>query len=252
MTALIRLSYVGLGISIFTLSIAFESGIDDFVSSMALIVVAYAPLMTLSMTATLITRERENSTFDQLLTLPVSEWRIVWSKFRSSLRAPIVITFSFILIPYVFALFFNHDLVAMGLQTAYWMPYVLAYLILYSAVAILFSCLCRKNVTAVISAFLVFGGMLLAPPVMMVLYEMAQDWTVTHALGVDRLIAFVIRVIGPFISPYYFLETAVKNWEGFELADDFGFLIFEAACVCLLAYVILRVASGMLALRRGS
>ena len=249
LTALIRMCYLGLAISLMIFWIPLQTDSVDFTQVMSYIVIGFAPLLTFSMTATLITREREGSTFDQLLTLPVSEWRIVWSKFRSSLRAPLVVVLSFMPLPYILFFLFKDEKLGLLTETLKRTPFVLSYVILFSAVAIFFSAICRRNVTAVISAFLAIGLMNLCPMLMIGLYEIINHG-IWHELGVDQIVALATQVIGPFVSPYYSLQTALHDWEDLTPATGWGYILAEAAGVVLLSLGFLRAAAWRMALRR--
>ncbi|HUT24808.1 MAG TPA: ABC transporter permease subunit [Sumerlaeia bacterium] len=226
---LIRLGYGAVFASIvLTSAMGFRGDIEAF-SFFAKWMVALIALFVPVVSATAISKEREEKTMDLLMSSLVSPRRIVWAKALIPIRFFLALALVSLIFP---------GLIQVSMHTLYpsWTagsrlstpmvalakvaPMMLAFGVLYAAAGVFCSSLCKRNISAIVSTYLLVLAMMGAPLLVDLLFEMLRGTPTSLARGVALAYEALGRLrdyVCPLISPIHYFGRKVNP------LGDFGF-----------------------------
>jgi len=198
-----RMACYGSLFSLLLFFAAFEDDAGDTMRTLAQGAMGFMLFFGPALTASCISREREENTMDLLATSLMRPSRIVWGKMRACLRLYLSMALGIMVLPLVIRAIFWQDRLSIVLQFLHVVPFLLAFSALFAAVGVYFSACCRKNATAIVLTYITIILMLLSPLVLLLAQEglFAQARWAGHAFGLWTIRAAVCPLICPF---YYF------------------------------------------------
>jgi len=250
---LIRLGYGAIFASLVVSCVAGSSG--DFrtfsviAGWMTLLISLFVPILS----ATCFSREREEGTLDLLQSSLLSTRAITWAKFRVSVRFIVFL----VLVSWIIPVLMQTSIAVSG-RGSKWSaptgaaiklaPMMFAFGVLYAAVGVLVSSWCRRNLTAIVSAYAVMAGLMFAPFALGFGAEMlgaAPDST-AGGLGVLQGALLNLReTVGPVVSPFHYFLTAIESRSGdaYPAHAQWGFVLRHAGFVLLLSAMCVEAAA---------
>ena len=243
-----RIACYGSLFSLLLFFAAFEDDAGDTMRTLAQGAMGFMLFFGPALTASCISREREENTMDLLATSLMRPSRVVWGKMRACLRLYLSMALGIMVLPLVIRAIFWQDRLSIVLQSLHVVPFLLAFSALFAAVGVYFSARCRKNATAIILTYITIILMLLSPLVLLLAQEglFAQARWAGHAFGLWTIRAAVCPLICPFY--YFYME-----YGGFgHIFHDWNSVPVVALHTCLvlgLAGFLFRQASAQFAKR---
>ncbi len=249
---LIRLSYIGVALSVFT---AFPAAFqNDDKEAMYIIgftavgfMLAFAPILS----ATSLCKEREEDTLNLLVCSPLTLKQIIWAKYLTSLKLMLIIAASTMLLPVL--IYFIPNSLGRALEIMLRLiPYIVSVAALYAAVGILCSALCRRSTTAIVLGYFMMGLMLFSPVLLLIIAEMLHLNNNIYAEPAPvQSIHFVLYYLTPFLSPLSSLEKGLverRNPSEFiGINWSFFYILVQSAGMLLLSKWILIKTESRLA-----
>jgi ABC-type transport system involved in multi-copper enzyme maturation permease subunit len=232
---LIRLGYGAVFVSmVLTGVMGFRGDMEAF-SFFAKWMVALLALLVPVVSATAISKEREEKTMDLLMSSLVSPRRIVWAKALIPIRFFLALALISLIFPGLIQIsmhmprsaWTNYASWTAGSRLSTPMialakvaPMMLAFGVLYAAAGVFCSSLCKRSISAIVSSYLLVLAMMGAPLLVDLLFEMLRGAPTSLARGV----AFAHAALGrlrdyacPLISPIHYFGRKVNP------LGDFGF-----------------------------
>lgn len=228
----IRLCYIAMAVS-FTLVLAhrLDGSFATFRSIACWVISCIMPFVPV-LAATSISKEFEENTLSLLRTTPLTPTRIVWAKYRLTMRFLSIFCVSFMILPAAVHLgmlltdntmhhyrTWSEPLAAILKIT----PALLAWTALYAAISLLCSSLCRRNVTAIVSSYVVMLLLLGSPNILGFLATLldsgspgTQGPAASFAVGLLKGIRYYVC---PLLSPYFFYGDQAAGSEGHFFND---------------------------------
>lgn len=252
----IRLGYAGLLISVGLFLVALNDLVEaqSAVTAITQWALGFTILFAPVFSSTVISREREESTLDLLLTTPLSAWSIVRAKFLAVLRTCLYLSISVALLPSVTMFFVRRDPAGCLSALLKGLPFVLSFLALYVALGLYFSAKSSRNMLAIAAGYAAAALCYLAPfLLLMVLSATHNNSSFSDETILDGgPLAFVFAFLGPIISPVFSLENAFTTQWAQPFQNDARWLLVccRAVLVGLLALGLLALAARNLARRK--
>jgi ABC-type transport system involved in multi-copper enzyme maturation permease subunit len=242
-----RMACYGSLFSLFFVGAAFQD-IEDTVRIVAQGAMGFMLFFGPALTASCISREREENTMDLLATSLMRPSRVVWGKMRACLRLYLSMALGIMVLPLVIRGIFWQDRLGIVLQSLHVVPFLLAFSALFASVGVYFSARCRKNATAIILTYITIILMLLSPLVLLLAQEglFAQARWAGHAFGLWTIRAAVCPLICPF---YYFYMEDDSFGHIFHDWNSFSTVALHTSLVLALAGFLFRQASAQFAKR---
>jgi ABC-type transport system involved in multi-copper enzyme maturation permease subunit len=242
-----RMACYGSLFSLFFVGATFES-IEDTVRILAQGAMGFMLFFGPALTASCISREREENTMDLLATSLMRPSRIVWGKMRACLRLYLSMALGIMVLPLVIRAIFWQDRLSIVLRFLHVVPFLLAFSALFAAVGVYFSARCRKNATAIVLTYITIILMLLSPLVLLLAQEglFAQARWAGHAFGLWTIRAAICPLICPF---YYFYMEHDEYGHIFHDWNSFSMVALHTSLVLALAGFLFRQASAQFAKR---
>ncbi len=282
---LIRISYVGLILSIPLIFFVVVKEPDiETMGTIALWAISFVMLFMPILASTGITREREENTLDLLQTTLLTPSRIVWGKFLIALRFLAILYLSILFLPLFYDLIlhgiygsrlnrFHIGSTAMPILQI--IPFLFSFSAFYAAVGLLFSSVCKRNVTAIVATYVAIILLITLPLIVGAIVELVPDASkfafdrslflfVAHRLS-DYVDAFFYMLrtsletlkmsIGPVVSPYYYFtrdyrdphfSTPHSSWEDrhfFTHWDSWIQISIHTAILTVLAALLVQIAA---------
>ena len=213
--------------------------------------------------ATLLTREREEQTLDILLVTPLSPLSIVCGKF-----AHVLSQFGFILLllASVPMLYFSvragfhglGEILMVWFSALFAGLHVMAFMALYTALALFFSALHKRGLAAMLSTYIALALLQIMPLLIYLLESIGYFLTGrnnTYQSETAHMLSWPFLVAAPFINNNISLEEAIAhlsntNANFFQFEESWVFLAVRLAVVLLLTRLLLVAAASMLDPRR--
>jgi len=177
-----RMACYGSLFSLFFVAAAFQD-VEDTVRILAQGAMGFMLFFGPALTASCISREREENTMDLLATSLMRPSRVVWGKMRACLRLYLSMALGIMALPLVIRGIFWQDRLSIVLQFLHVVPFLLAFSALFAAVGVYFSARCGKNATAIVLTYITIILMLLSPLVLL----LAQEGLFAQVLGWTRI-----------------------------------------------------------------
>lgn len=243
----IRLGYLGLLISVPLLGAVFNDyQANGVMSTLAVWGISLTALVAPILSAIGITGEREEGTLDLLLTTPEAPPRIVSAKFLAVLRTLGFLVASVICIPVVTQFCVGRESQASLIALAKIVPFSLAFLSLYAALGVCISALCRRNLTAISTTYVLMLALYLLP---VLAPELGRN--IREAVDFLWPLGPLLLYVFPLISPVYPMDHNIKNYNPHFIDssrnvghydEHWAPILIRAALIGLMAWGLLRVA----------
>ncbi|MBI1785268.1 ABC transporter permease subunit, partial [Candidatus Sumerlaeota bacterium] len=240
---LIRLTYVGMFISLMLTIYTNLEGTFKAISEVAQWATTFIMLLVPILAATGISKEREEDTLDLLRVTLLAPRSIVWAKFLISLRFVLALGLSMMLIPFLVyfgAGFYNmggaEDLYGRRVHLAWtdplinvikMVPFILAYAILYSSLAIFCSSLCRRNLSAILAGYAAMILLTGSPYLIRFGLDLfaggnaaAAEWAWPVSLTFESMRWYLCPVFSPYF--YFSSETGGSAAHAFSQPEDWA------------------------------
>jgi len=235
--------------SLFSLMFLFSAfdNIEDAVRILAQGAMGFMLFFGPALTASCISREREENTMDLLATSLMRPSRIVWGKTRACLRLYLSMALGIMVLPLVIRAIFWQDRLSIVLQFLHVVPFLLAFSALFAAVGVYFSARCRKNATAIILTYITIALMLVSP---LLLWAFREGF-LEQVLGWNQSgLGAVGAAICPLICPFYYFYMEDDSFGHiFHDWNSFSMVALHTSLVLALAGVLFRQASAQFAKR---
>jgi ABC-type transport system involved in multi-copper enzyme maturation permease subunit len=238
----------------------FDLAPQEFTQRLAATLLTLAILFIPLLAATLVSREREEGTFELLVSSPARPRRIILGKFWAVYRLVLLLGLSFILLPILFYILYqilslNRHMGGISAKyllgpstwiflktfsgwTLVTIPYLMAMLAFWTSVGIWCSVRRRANITAIGMCYAMYLFIMVMPIVLdLVWYKMMGPFYVEQVSLMQRAVSYFWTMLLATFNPYLVL---------------FGWTIYLIAAVLLFAYAWLFLYWAGASLRRRS